>query len=231
MSGTTTKPIAATTKSVATPQPPAAVVPALGPERPVAWPQRSVRVLPNGLQVVLAELRTFPKVTAQLFFRSGNASVAHRAPGLAELTATVVRTGTASRTSRQIEEDLRRMGADLGSHAGADSSAISIFGLAEFSEGLFDLLADLARNASFPSEEFERERGRKIEGLRIERTTPGFLASERFRRVLFGQHPYAVVSPTEEQVAAIQHPQLEDFYHSNYSPLNALLIVVGDFFR
>ena len=91
------------------------------------------------MQVVLAELRTFPKISAQLFFRSGNASVAHRAPGLAELTATVVRTGTASRTSRQIEEDLRRMGADLGSHAGADSSAISVSGLAEFSEGIFDL--------------------------------------------------------------------------------------------
>ena len=155
------------------------------------------------MQVVLAELRTFPKISAQLFFRSGNASVAHRAPGLADLTASVVRTGTASRTSRQIEEDLRRMGADLGSHAGADSSAISVSGLAEFSAGLFELLGDLARNASFPAEEFERERARKIEGLRIERTTPGFLSSERFRRVLFGEHPYAVVSPTEEQVAAI----------------------------
>src|SRR5277367_6607935 len=203
--------------------------PALGPERPVAWPKRNVRILPNGLQVVLAESRTFPKISAQLFFRSGNAAVAHRSPGLAGMTATVVRTGTASRSSRQIEEDLRRMGADLGSHAGADMSAISASGLAEFSESILNLLGDLARNASFPTEEFERERGRKIEGLRIERTTPGFLASERFRRVIFGQHPYAIVSPTEEQVAAIEHPQLEEFYHHNYSPANALLIVVGDF--
>ena len=229
MSGTTTKPMTTTTGSTASATTPFTAVPALGPERPVAWPKRAVRTLPNGMQVVLAELRTFPKISAQLFFRSGNASVAHRAPGLAELTATVVRTGTGSRPSRQIEEDLRRMGADLGSHAGADSSAISISGLAEFSEGLFDLLGDLARNASFPSEEFDRERGRKIEGLRIERTTPGFLASERFRRVIFGEHPYAIVSPTEEQVEAIEHPQLEEFYHHNYSPANALLIVVGDF--
>jgi zinc protease len=229
MSGTTTKPVTTTTQAATTPQLSASPVPALGPERPVAWPKRAVRTLSNGMQVVLAELRTFPKISAQLFFRSGNASVAHRAPGLAELTATVVRTGTGARTSRQIEEDLRRMGADLGSHAGADSSAISISGLAEFSEGLFDLLGDLARNASFPTEEFERERGRKIEGLRIERTTPGFLASERFRRVIFGEHPYAIVSPTEEQMTAIEHPQLEEFYQRNYSPANALLIVVGDF--
>jgi zinc protease len=204
-------------------------VPPLGPERPVAWPKRSVKTLANGLQVVLAEVHTFPKITAQLFFRSGNSLVARTTPGLADMTATVVRTGTASRPSRQIEEDLRRMGGDLGTSAGADSSAISIAGLSEFSAGLLELVADLGRNASFPAEEFERERRQKIEGLRIERTTPGFLANERFRRVLFGEHPYAVISPTEEQVVSYQREQLEGFYRQNYSPSNALLIVVGDF--
>jgi len=203
--------------------------PALGPERPVAWPRRTVRTLPNGLQIVLAESRTFPKISAQLFFRSGNSVVAHSNPGLAEITATVVRTGTASRPSRRIEEDLRRMGADLGSHAGADTTAISASGLAEFSAGLLELIADLARNASFPADEFERERRQKIEGLRVERTTPGFLASERLRRVLFGEHPYAIVAPTEVQVAAYKREQLEEFYRHYYSPTNALLVVVGDF--
>jgi len=218
-----------TASTPAIPTPHHSSPPGLGPERAVAWPRRTVRTLSNGLQVVLAETRTFPKISAQLFFRSGNAAVAHRAPGLAEMTATVVRTGTVSRPSRRIEEDLRRMGADLGSHAGADNTAISASGLAEFSEGLLELVADLARNASFPAEEFERERRQKIENLRVERTTPGFLAGERFRRVLFGQHPYAIVAPTEEQVAAFQRDQLEDFYRLHYSPANALLIIVGDF--
>jgi zinc protease len=206
-----------------------AVPPALGPERPVAWPKRTSVTLPNGLKVVLAESHVFPKISAQLFIRSGNAAIAHRAPGLAELTARVIRTGTTTRTSRQIEEDLRRMGADAGASAGADTSAISIGGLAEFSEGILELLADLARNASFPEDQFERERRQKIEGLRVERTTPAFLANERMRRVLFGEHRYAVIAPTEEQVAAYQRDELEHFYKRHYSPSNALLIVVGDF--
>ncbi len=203
--------------------------PTLGPERPVAWPKRTVVSLANGLQVVLAEARTFPKISAQLFFRSGNASVAYRAPGLAELTATVARTGTMNRPLRRIEEDLRRMGADLAAHAGADTSAIGISGVADFSEGLLEMLADLARNASFPEEEFERERRQRIEGLKIQRTTPDFLATERLRRTLFGEHPYAIVAPVPEQVAAFRREQLEEFYHHNYSPANGLLILVGDF--
>jgi zinc protease len=203
--------------------------PALGPERPVAWPKRTVLTLANGLQVVLAEARTFPKISAQLFFRSGNASVAYRAPGLAELTATVARTGTTNRPLRRIEEDLRRMGADLAAHAGADTSAIGISGVADFSEGLLEMLADLARNASFPEEEFERERRQRIEGLKIQRSTPDFLATERLRRTIFGEHPYAIVAPAPEQVAAFRREQLEEFYHQNYSPANGLLILVGDF--
>ena len=203
--------------------------PSLGPERPVAWPKRTVRTLSNGMQVVLAESRAFPKISAQLFFRSGNAVVAHSNPGIAGMTATVVRTGTASRTSRQIEEDLRRMGADLGSHAGADTSAISVAGLAEFSRQLLELMADLAQNASFPEDEFERERRQRFEELRIERTTPGFLANERFRRVLFGEHPYAIIAPSEEHVASYRREQLADYYQKHYVPSGSLLAIVGDF--
>ena len=174
----------------------------LAPERPVVWPARTYRKLANGLEVVLVESHTIPKFTGELYFRSGNANVATKAPGLAEITATVVRTGTEARSSRQIEEDLRRMGADIGTSAGADTSAIAFNGLTEFSSELLKLVAELAQQASFPEEEFERERRQTIEGLRIERTTPSFLASERFRRILFGAHPYAIIAPTEAQVNA-----------------------------
>ncbi len=203
--------------------------PALAPERPVVWPPRTVSRLPNGLHVVLVESHSIPKFTAELFFRSGNAVAARQVPGLAEITASVVRTGTSSRSSRQIEEDLRRMGADLGTSAGADSSAISFSGLVEFSEGLLGLVADLAQHASFPAEEFERERRQRLEELRIERTTPAFLAGERLRKVLFGAHSYAVVAPTEAQVESYRREQLVEFYREHYRPGHALLVAVGDF--
>jgi len=211
------------------PASPQSTPPALAPERPVQWPHREVRTLANGMQVVLAESHTFPKIAAQLYFRAGNALVAHRSPGLASMAAAVVRTGTTSRSSHRIEEDLRRMGADLGTSAGADSSTISVAGLSEFSAGLLDLVGDLARNASFPEEEFERERRQRLEEVKIERTTPGFLANERLRRVLFGKHPYAIVAPTEAQVAAYERAHLVEYYKQHYSPADALLIVVGDF--
>jgi len=203
-------------------------VPRLSAERAVTWPKRTKARLSNGLEVVLAEAHSIPKFHGELFFRSGNAAVADRAPGLAEMTATVVRTGTAKRPSRQIEEDLRRIGADLSSNAGADTSAISFAGLSEFAEPLLGMVNELAREAAFPEAEFERERRQKLEEVKLERTQPGFLASERLRKVLFGAHPYAQISPNEEQVAAYKREDLQKVYRDAYAPENGLLLLVGD---
>ena len=204
-------------------------VPELAAERPVTWPKRTKTKLSNRLEVIVAESHSIPRFHGELFFRSGNAAFSDRAPGLAEMAASVVRTGTAKRASRQIEEDLRRVGADLSCSAGADTSAISFAGLSEFAPPLLGLVNELAREAAFLDAEFERERRQKLEEVKLERTQPGFLASERLRKVLFGAHPYAQVSPSEAQVAAYEREDLQAVYRESYTPENALLVLVGDF--
>jgi zinc protease len=204
-------------------------VPALTAERPVTWPKPTKARLSNGLEVVLAEAHSIPKFHGELFFRAGEALVSDRAVGLADMTSAVLRTGTARRSSRQIEEDLRRLGADLGTSAGQDTSAISFAGLSEFAEPLLHLVRELSCEASFPEPEFERERRQKLEEVKLKRTSPGFLAGERLRKVLFGAHPYARISPSEEQVAAYKRDDLPQIYRGIYTPENGLLVLVGDF--
>ena len=206
-----------------------AEIPPLSPARPVVWPPRTHAKLSNGLEVVLVESHTIPKFDGNLFFRSGNAAADGVSPGLADITAAVARTGTQARSSHQIEEDLRRMGASLSTGAGADTSVVSFSGLVEHSNALLQLVNELVQQASFPSDEFERERRQMLEGVRIERTTPSFLSGERFRKVLFGDHPYGTVAPTEAQVEGYRLEQLRAFYREHYRPGNALLVIVGDF--
>jgi zinc protease len=207
---------------------PAALVPPLAPERPIVWPERLRTRLGNGLDVVLVERHTFPRMGLDLVVRSGNAA-APAVPGLAAIVAAVARTGTASRSGREIEQGLRRMGAELSTTGGVDTSTIALSGLAEFSRELVGLAADLAANASFPQGEFERERRVMLETLRVERTAPAFRSTERFRRELFGAHPYAVVAPGDAEVEAYRLEELRAFYRAHYAPANALLIAVGDF--
>ena len=204
-------------------------VPGLAAEREVRWPERSSSRLANGLAVILVESHSIPKFHGELFFRSGDRAAADRGVALAEMTATMVRTGTQKHSSREIEEQLRGLGADLAVSAGQDTSAISFAGLSDHAEPLLELVDELARQASFPPAEFERERRQKLEEVKLERSEPGFLAGERLRKVLFGSHPYALVSPSEEQVASYTTEQLRSLYRDFYTPANAILLLVGDF--
>ena len=145
------------------------------------------------------------------------------------MAATMVRTGTSQHSSREIEEHLRGLGADLSVNAGQDNSSISFAGLSDHAEPLLQLVNELAREATFPTAEFDRERRQKLEEVKLERTQPGFLAGERLRKVLFGEHPYSQISPTEEQVAAYTREELQSVYRDFYTPENAILILVGDF--
>jgi zinc protease len=211
------------------PQRSATSIPALAPEREVRWPKRNKVKLPNGLEVILLESHTIPKFHGELYFRSGNAFAASRGTALAEMAATMVRTGTSAHSSREIEELLRGLGADLSVSAGQDNSSISFAGLIDEAEPLLEVVNELAREATFPAADFERERRQKLEEVKLERTQPGFLAGERLRKVLFGSHPYAHISPTEDQVAAYTREELQSVYRGFYTPENAILILVGDF--
>ena len=177
-----------------------------------------------------AESRTFPKITAQLFFRTGNASVALTSPGLAEMTAKVVRTGTASRPSRRIEEDLRRMGARPGHYGRRRQQRDLHFGARRNFQTACSNSSLISRvTPRFPLTNSSASAARKSKGCALNVLRRAFLASERLRRVLFGKHPYAIISPTEKQVGVYEPVQLKDFYTKAYSPSNALLLVVGDF--
>ena len=205
------------------------LTPPLAPESQVVWPERAHAQLACGIPVRMVERHTIPKFSLQFFVRSGTAAESAVSRGVAGLTSRLLRTGTHTRDENAIDDELRRIGADLGAGAGADSSWIVASGLSEFSSDLTTLVAELARNPAFPAAQFDRERRNSVEAVKLNRSSPAFLASERFRSVLFGEHPYAVVSPTEAQVEAITRELVLGFHLTHYAPANALLLAVGDF--
>ena len=85
--------------------------------------------------------------------------------------------------------------------------------------------------STFPQNEVDLARENTKQLLIQQRAQPGFLASERMAKVIFGNHPYATISPNAEMLDALTRDDLLSFRRSMFIPNNGVLIVVGDFER
>jgi zinc protease len=204
-------------------QPPAPL-----PPRALNLPAPEETALANGLRVVVVEQERLPLVSFRLAFRTGDAFDPPELPGLADILTNMLVEGTESRTSRQIAEEVARYGATLTAGAASDYTTVAASSLASFADEVLELLADVTLRPSFPENELAIAKDNAQQNLIAQRAQPSFLASEAVSRVVFGEHPYAVVAPTPESIEAVWRDTLLKSHREKFVPNNAVLVVVGD---
>jgi zinc protease len=198
------------------------------PARPIHLPRPFETTLSNGLKVVIVEDRRLPLISYRLTFRTGDAQDPTELPGLTDLMAGLLTEGTASRSSREIADEVARIGASLTAGANSDYTTVASSSLASFSDVVLELMADVTLRPSFPENEVELTKQNTIESLKQQRAQPSFLATEMVSRVMYGDHPYAVVAPTPESIKATTRDRMVSFHRARLVPNNAVLILVGD---
>ncbi len=185
-------------------------------------------MLSNGLTIVVVEDRRLPLVSYRLAFRVGGAFDPPHLPGLTDLLAGLLPEGTESRTSREIAEEVARMGASLSAGANSDYTIVAASALAQFNDRILDLMAEVVLQPSFPENEVELAKQNTKESLRQQRAQPSFLASEMVSRVMYGDHPYSVVAPTPESIDRSSRDEFVKFHRAKLVPNNGVFIIVGD---
>ncbi len=212
------------------PEPDRSVTPRLMPTPSFHVPEVSVSTLGNGLKLLVVERPEVPKVAAALLVRRGASAEPAERSGLASMTADMLEEGTATRTSLQIEAELDRLGSHLSAGGSREWSVVSLDCLKRHLPESLELMADVLLHPSFPSEELERLRKQRLDGILQERVSPGAIAGKAVRKALFGRaHPYGwPLAGEEPSVRQMQRAELEQFYLRHYAPGESALIVVGD---
>ena len=185
--------------------------------------------LSNGLKVVYIKDDRYPIVNLRLAFRSGDINDPKGLTGLNSALASMLSEGTENRTSRQLAEEIERMGASLSARSGLDNTILKGSCLAQYSIDVLDLMSEIVFTPTFPEEELQLYKQNTIEGLKFQRSQPDFLADEQVARILYGEHPYSVNSPTPEEIEKIDRESLVSFHKASLAPNNAMLIAIGDF--
>ncbi|HEX7998006.1 MAG TPA: pitrilysin family protein [Pyrinomonadaceae bacterium] len=200
--------------------------------RSVKLPQPVEKSLKNGLRVIVVErsgASNLPLVTAELLVKNGGEVDPANLPGVANMTASLLTEGTATRTAPQIAEEIEALGGRLNSRAGWDASGVSVNVMSARIAPAMAILADVARNPAFKDEEIERQRQQALDELSVRLSQPGTIARAVAARVLFGLTPYGhMLSGTPESLGRIKRDDLVKFHQTYYRPDNAVLVIGGD---
>ncbi len=197
----------------------------------VKLPRPAETDLPNGLHLMVLEDRRVPMVSFQLqILGAGGYFDPADQPGLAQMTATMMREGTASRTTVQIAEMLETKAASVAVSATLSSVAATVSGssLTDQFADTFALATDILLRPSFPQDEFDRYKTRTRAGLVQQRSQSGFLASELFARVMYGSHPASRASLTPAALDRATRDAMVAFHKARYVPDHAVLAIAGD---
>ena len=197
----------------------------------VQLPRPGVEKLPNGLTLVLLEDHKLPTVAFTMWIRPGQLADPKDAPGLASFTAGMLREGTERRTSAQIAAEVDQLGATLeaSSRFGASYTTVNASGLINDAPQILDLMSDIVLHPAFSADELGKYKQREGASLEERLANPNFLGQQAFRRVLYGDTPMAIASPTKEFIEKVTAEDLKRFHAQHFAPGNTILGVTGDF--
>src|SRR5437667_1597042 len=182
--------------------------------RPLNIPEPFETTLANGLTLVLVDDKRLPLISFRLSIRSGDANDPAELPGLSDMLSSLLTEGTDTRSSRQIAEEVERLGATLSVGSSSDFTTVAGSALSIYTDEILDLLADVTLRPTFPKNEVDLARENTKQLLIQQRAQPNFLASERTAQVMFGAHPYSRVSPPPESLDAMAVEAFVEFRRS-----------------
>ena len=205
-------------------------VPAFGADVPFHAPTVQSAKLENGLSVFVVERKDLPKVVVDFATRAGSVDDPVGREGLASLASLVMARGTRSKNALEIDDSLGDIGTSLSSYADRERSSLSVEVLSKDVPRAMSIIADVAQHPSFPQDETERERKKRLDSLAQAENQPNAISYRLTSLIAFGKdHPYG--HPTQgyrSTVESITPQELMQFHSKYWKAGSSSLTFVGD---
>jgi zinc protease len=190
--------------------------------------------LSNGGKYALLQKPTKgDKINASISIRFGDENSLMNKEYAPYLVANMLKTGTTTRTKKQISDELDRIKTDISIFGNPSGAVINVNTDKQNLSAALSLLDDLLRNPKFDETEFEKVKLDAKANIEAYKNDPQSLASERLSKLTTNYpkgHPdYA--SSSDELLEDIANTNLEDlktFYKDFYGANNSISAFVGE---
>lgn len=199
------------------------VLPDLDANRPLTLPLQAEVTLPNGLTIIAIQRPSVPLVEVRLRVPFAQAPLA-----ASSLIAQTLFSGTSSKSAVELAAELQTVGGGLGAGIDPDRLLISGNALTSGLDRLLELLAEVLHDAAYPSHEVVTERDRLVDRIQVALSQPSHLARVALLKRVYGEHPYAVQTPSVDEVRAVDVAHLRQLHAQRLHPAGSTLVLVGD---
>ena len=188
-------------------------------------------VLPNGLKVILLENHKAPLVTFQVWYRVGSRNEAWGKTGLSHMLEHMMFKGTERVGPEEFSRIIQENGGNDNAFTSYDYTAYFENLNADRVQVAIDLEADRMQNLLLREQDFRTERMVVMEERRLRTDdNPQAVLTEQLMAAAFEMQPYHwPIIGWMEDIARFTLDDLKVYYKTYYNPINAILVVVGDF--
>lgn len=201
-----------------------------GPAVVFAPPVIQEAKLSNGIRVLMVERRELPIVALQIVITRG---AAQGRPGIGSFTGSMLLSGTSKHSATELSDAFEGLGANHWASIDYDGGYIGVQVLSSKLPEALNLIAEVTHDPSFPKEELNLERSRRLTSLQQERDNPGRLLQRAIGETIYpAQHPYATaLMGTETIVNKISTEDLKLFHRAQFQPDRMTVVAAGDLSR
>ena len=188
-------------------------------------------VLPNGLKVILLENHKAPLVTFQVWYRVGSRNESWGKTGLSHMLEHMMFKGTERIGPEKFSRIIQENGGNDNAFTSHDYTAYFENLNADRVQVSIDLESDRMQNLLLREEDFRTERMVVMEERRLRTDdNPQAVLTEQIMATAFQTQPYHwPIIGWMEDIARLTLEDLKAYYKTYYIPINAFLVVVGDF--
>ncbi|MBD2842788.1 M16 family metallopeptidase [Erythrobacter rubeus] len=200
--------------------------PGTAPE--VAAPEIVEARLANDIRVVAVQTGDVPIATISMLVPGGSKTDPRTKAGIAQLAASLAEKGVDGMDAQEIAAKFESLGASFGGGAGSDGTVFSLTAPVANMDEAGALAARIVRGATYPEDEFARERDRAASGLRVSMQEPGSLSRYIARVAMYGDAPYGTQPEgTAESLAAITREDLIAHREAYFHPDTMQIVASG----
>jgi zinc protease len=187
--------------------------------------------LPNGLKVLLLENHKAPLVTFQVWYRVGSRNESWGKTGLSHMLEHMMFKGTKKVGPEEFSRIIQENGGNNNAFTSRDNTAYYENISADRVQIPIDLESDRMHNLLLREQDFQTERMVVMEERRLRtEDNPQANIHEHLEATAFVTSPYHwPVIGWKEDIERFTLDDLKAYYRTYYNPVNAFLVVVGDF--